>query len=149
MFWFVWLGIAVALLVVELLTSDLVSIWFAVAALIMSIIATVCKTLHWGWQLGIFAVLSIILLFATRPLMKKLLQKQDTEGTNLERILGHQGIVVEDIDNDFSKGAIKINGLVWTARSETGEKIPQGEFVVVKHINGNKVFVIQHQKEEK
>ena len=141
MWWILWLGAAVALLGVELVTSDLVSIWLAVAAFLLGIIMAIIPWLHWGWQIFIFAILSAALLLSTRPLVKKFLKKRKSQETNLELILGHVGIVEEDINNDLALGAVKINGLIWSARSEDGTEIEKGEFVVVQKISGNKLIV--------
>ena len=141
MWWILWLGAAVALLGVELVTSDLVSIWLAVAAFLLGIVTAIIPWLHWGWQIFIFAILSAALLLSTRPLVKKFLKKRKSQETNLELILGHVGIVEEDIHNDLALGAVRINGLVWSARSEDGTEIEKGEFVVVQKISGNKLIV--------
>lgn len=149
MCWLIWLAIAVALLVVELMTTELVSIWFSISALITGIVVGIFPQLHWAWQLMIFALLAIVLLFATRPFVKQFLRSRKSQETNLGLIIHHQGVVEEEIDNALSQGTVKINGLVWTARSESGEKIPCGEFVVVARIDGNKLYVNRQKQEEK
>ncbi len=136
----IWYGIAVALLVTEVCTVDLVAVWFGFAALIMGVIMGIAPTLGIGWQIAIFTVLSAALLLATRPLVKKLLSRKKNSETNLELIIGHKALVVEEI-NDFERGAVRINGLVWTARSEDGSVIEKDTFVIVKEIRGNKVVV--------
>jgi membrane protein implicated in regulation of membrane protease activity len=149
MWWILWLGAAIALLGVELVTSDLVSIWLAVAAFLLGIVTAIFPWLHLGWQIFIFAILSAALLFSTRPLVKKFLKKRKSQETNLELILGHVGIVEEDVNNDLALGAVKINGLVWSARSEDGSEIEKGEFVVVQNISGNKLIVKKREIKEK
>ena len=149
MWWILWLGAAVALLGVELVTSDLVSIWLAVAAFLLGIVTAIFPWLHWGWQIFIFAILSAALLLSTRPLVKKFLKKRKSQETNLELILGHVGIVEEDVNNDLALGAVRINGLVWSARSEDGSEIEKGEFVVVQNISGNKLIVKKREIKEK
>ena len=149
MWWILWLGLAVALLGVELVTSDLVSIWLAVAAFLLGIVTAIFPWLHWGWQIFIFAILSAVLLILTRPLVKKFLKKRKSQETTLELILDHVGIVDEDIHNDLALGAVRINGLVWSARSEDGSEIEKGEFVVVQNISGNKLIVKKREIKEK
>ena len=100
----IWYGIAVALLVTEVCTVDLVAVWFGFAALIMGVIMGIAPTLGIGWQISIFTVLSAALLLATRPLVKKLLARKKNSETNLELIIGHKALVVEEI-NDFERGA--------------------------------------------
>ena len=150
MWWILWLGLGVVLLIVEMLATELVSIWFSAAAFLVGIVAAIFPALHWGWQIFIFAILSAGLLLLTRPLVRKLLKRRSSQATNLELILGHVGIVDEDIDNDLALGAVKINGLIWSARSEDDSKIEKGTFVIVQNINGNKLIVTKRdQKEEK
>jgi membrane protein implicated in regulation of membrane protease activity len=136
----IWFGAAIVLLIIELCTVDLVAVWFGLSALVMGVITGIAPKLGWGWQIGIFAVLSAGLLMATRPLVKKFLAKKKNSETNLELVIGHKALVVEEI-NDFEQGAVRINGLIWTARSEDGSVIEKDMMVTVKEIRGNKVIV--------
>ena len=140
----IWFGIALVLFIIELMTVDLITIWFAFSGLVLGIITGIAPNLGIGWQIGIFAVFSVGLLFATRPLVRKFLAKRKNAETNLELIIGHKALVTEDIKNDFEQGAIRINGLIWSARSEDGKEIEKGAFVVVKEIHGNKAIVIKN-----
>lgn len=140
MFW-IWFIVAVAFLIIEALTVDLVSVWFAASALIMGVVAAIFPELDVWWEIGIFVALSFVLVLSTRKLVKKFFKRKKGQETNLELNIGHTAIVVEEIDNLHEKGSVKINGLVWTARSETGEVIEEGALVVFKSISGNKAFV--------
>ncbi|MBE7090423.1 MAG: NfeD family protein [Clostridiales bacterium] len=140
MMW-VWFGIAVALFVVEIATADLVAVWFALSSMVLGIITGVASGLDLIWQILIFVILSAVLLVATRPFAKWLKRRAGNAETNLELVLNHKGIVVEEINNDLSEGAVKINGLVWSARSVNGEIIENGALVTVKEIHGNKAIV--------
>jgi membrane protein implicated in regulation of membrane protease activity len=137
-----WLILAIALIVLELFTYQFVSIWFAVGALITTLFTAIFSDLDIWWQVLIFVVSSLAFLFATRPLVRKLLAKRGrAHETNLELIIGKDAVVVEDIDNIKGFGAVKINGLVWSARSQNDEDIRAGEIVVIKKIEGNKTIV--------
>ena len=139
--WLIWLGFAVALLAVELMTTELVAVWFSLAGFITCIIVAIFPALDSIWQTAIFAGLSAALLLCTRRFVKNLMKRKKGQETNLELIIGHTAQVVEDIDNDFEQGAVKINGLVWSARAANGEKIEKGVLVTVKEIVGNKLKV--------
>ena len=143
----VWFGAAVLLIVIELLSTELVSVWFALAALVLGIIAAIFPSLDIVWQMAIFIVLSAGLLLSTRKFVKKILAKKDEQGTNLELILHKSAIVVEQIDNLHSQGAVKINGLEWSARAIDNTIIEVGTVVTVKEISGNKVLVEKNQAE--
>lgn len=140
MFW-IWFIVAVVFLIIEAMTYDLVSVWFAASALIMGVVAAIFPEMETWWEIGIFVALSIVLVAATRKLVKKFFKRKKGQETNLELNIGHTAIVVEEIDNLREKGSVKINGLVWSARSENGEVIEEGALVVFKSISGNKAFV--------
>ncbi|MBQ7906545.1 MAG: NfeD family protein [Clostridia bacterium] len=138
--WF-WLALTIALIVVEVATVQLVTIWFAVGAGVTSLI-TALTNIEIYWQIVIFALISIALLLATRPLVKKLLAKRsEKQKTNLELLIGKEAVVVEEIDNVMGKGAVKIGGAIWSARSLDGRKIFKDEIVVFREIDGNKAIV--------
>ena len=136
-----WFGIAIALIVVEVSTVDLVAIWFALSALIMGVVTGIATDLEVVWQVVIFVALSSAFLVATRPFVKKIMQRRKGGETNLELIVEHTALVVEKIENEYGRGAVKINGLVWSARSVSGDAIEKDELVTVKEIQGNKVLV--------
>lgn len=141
MYWIIWLCFALVLLAVELLTVDLVAVWFAISSLILVIITAIFPELHLIWQIVIFVSASLALLLSTRKLVKKLMKRRKEQETNLELILDHTGVVVEDINNDLAVGSVKINGIVWSARSKDDTDIPSGSLVIVEKIDGNKLIV--------
>ena len=136
-----WFGLSRALFLVELCTVDLISVWFAIASLVLGIIAAIFPNLHIVWQLAIFMVLSAGLFFATRPFVNRFMARKKGQETNLELIVGATARVTERIENDRELGAVKLNGLTWTARSFDGSVIEIDELVTIKEIKGNKVFV--------
>lgn len=148
MYWIIWLCFALVLITVEVFTIDLVAVWFALSALIMVIITATCPTLQLIWQVVIFIALSTTLLLSTRRLVKKLMRKRNGNETNLELILNHTGIVIEEINNDLSLGAVRINGIIWNARSIDGKIISDGALVTIIKIDGNKLIVEQKNKQE-
>lgn len=147
MMW-LWFGLTVGLLTVEIATTELVAVWFAVSALILGVVTAFFPSLGVVWQIVIFVVLSVILVLATRPLVKKIMKRNKNKETNLELVLNHTAVVVEEICNDLEKGAVKINGLIWNARAQDGENIKKDELVTVKEIRGNKAVVVKNEKVE-
>ena len=146
MVWF-WLSLTIALIVVELSTTQLVSIWLGLSAGITAILTATVASLGGeipvAWQFVIFIASSAILLASTRKMVKKLLKRSKNQETNLELNLDKVAVVTEKIDNIKSEGAIKINGLTWTARSLDDSVIEKDELVIFKEIRGNKAFVIK------
>ena len=137
-----WLSLAVVLTVIEISTTQFVSIWFAAASAVTTVIAAIFPEMHVGWQVLIFAALSLALLVATRPFVKRLIARRtEAQKTNLELIVGREAIVTEDIDNINGLGAVKVGGLVWSARSEDGADVAKDEIVKIVRIEGNKLII--------
>lgn len=134
----VWLVIAIVFLVAEAATVQLVSIWFtcgAVCALLTSLI-----TDSLVWQIVVFLVVSGLLLIFTKPMAKKLLAKGRVT-TNAGSLVGQSALLIEEVDNDASTGALKLGGTTWSVKSITGEKLPAGTRVTVEKIEGVKLYV--------
>lgn len=138
---YVWLGILVATVILEIATTQMVSIWFAIGALAAFIAALVGVEQLWI-QIVIFVVVSAIALAATRPLVKKMVN-QKAEPTNADMVIGKTGIVTEKIDNIASSGLVRVNGAVWTARSADDSVIEADEKVIIREISGVKLLVIK------
>lgn len=134
----VWLLALVILLAVESSTTALVSIWFAVGSLAAFVLALVGVDIV--IQIVAFVLVSLITIISLRPfLVKKLIPK--SEATNADRILGQEGVVTQKIDNIQGRGEVQVMGMHWSARSEDGGTIKQGELVTILRIEGVKVFV--------
>ena len=67
--------------------------------------------------------------------------KKINQATNLDLNKGKEAVVVEKIDNLAETGAIKIGGLVWSARSVDNSVIPEGDIVIFDNVQGNRAFV--------
>ena len=116
----VWLVLLLLFAVGEAATVGLTSIWFAAGALA----ALIAALLGWAlWiQIALFLIVSLLCLAAVRPLAKKHLNNR-VEATNADRIIGLEAPVTEDIDNLRGKGAVTVNGLTWSARSQDDAQI--------------------------
>lgn len=134
----VWLAVAAVMIVAEIISLGLTSIWFAGGALVAALVA--CFVDGWMLQVVIFAVVSLILLIFTKPIAQKHLMK-NPEKTNVESLIGEKAYVTEEINNIKSKGAVKLKGLEWSARSENEEVIAADSEVVVKAVSGVKLIV--------
>lgn len=134
----IWLAIAAVMIIVEIATLGLTSIWFAGGALVSAVVA--CFNDNWLIQLIVFAIVSLVLLLFTKPIAQKRLMKEP-EKTNVEGLIGENAYVTEEINNIKSKGTVKLKGLEWSARSENDEIIEADTEVVVKAISGVKLIV--------
>ena len=134
-----WLISMIALFVVEAATVNLMTIWFAFGAL-GALVTSLLGGKLW-LQIVVFIAVTILTLVPTRKLAKKYFGKNRHQATNADIVIGKDCIVVEDIDNLVSTGAVKCMGKEWTARSEKGEKIAAGETVTAVAIEGVKLIV--------
>ena len=141
-----WLITVVVLLVIEIATMGLTTIWFAGGALIALMFALAGVSMY--AQIGAFLITSVILLVCTRPLAVKFFN-QKREKTNMDTVIGKQAIVLKEIDNLKEKGQVSLNGMEWSARTyEEGIVLPAGTVVEVKEIQGVKLIVAEKGKEE-
>ncbi len=133
-----WAALFVFLVIVELGSMQLISIWLAFGSLAALICATFKMPMY--AQFIIFVIVSIILLIATKPLVKKF-QKVKFTPTNSELNVGKIAVVIQDIDNANVSGRVRLNDIDWAARSSDNSLIEKGATVVVKKISGSKLIV--------
>ena len=140
-----WLVVLVVLLVIEIATLGLTTIWFAGGSLIAFLVSLFGGPL---WlQILLFLVVSLLLLYFTRPFAVKYINR-DRVRTNVNDIVGRRAVVRERIDNLNAAGLVSINGMDWTARSENESVIiEEGAEVVVTAVRGVKVIVKEPGKE--
>lgn len=139
---FVWIAVIIAAIAVEAASAQLVSIWFAGGGLI-GLVAHFLHAPFWV-QVIAAAVATLILLLATRPLVRRFLRGKETR-TNADRVVGRTAVVTEPIDNVLAKGRVSVLGNDWTARSLDGGTIPAGTQVRVERIEGVKLLVTPEQ----
>ena len=136
----VWLGILIVFVGVELATAQLTTIWFAGGAFASFILSFFDGVSIWV-QLVVFVLVSLLLLVFTRPALIRLIDKNKVK-TNVETVPGKTALVVEQIENLQSKGAVEIAGITWTARAQDDDEIiAVGEKVIVLRVEGVKVIV--------
>ena len=134
----VWFLLMVFFILLEAGTVALVSTWFAAGALGAMIIA-LCGGGLW-LQCVVFLVISVVLLFSLRGFLRKHITPKQIK-TNVDSIVGTEGLVTATIDNLASTGQVKLGGMEWSARSTSGEVIQPGERIRVDRVEGVKVFV--------
>lgn len=134
----IWAVAIIVFGIAEAATAQLVSIWFLIGA-VAGLISAFCGA-NFYVQLIVFIAVSVLALVITRPLVKKYI-KPKKEHTNADRVLTQDGIVVEEINNTLGKGQVKVDGKLWTARSENGDIIPEGSIVKTEKISGVKLIV--------
>jgi len=131
----IWLGIIIALTLIEILTVNLVTVWYIVSAFISLIVSLFVD--NYLIQFSIFVIVGTILLFTTRDFLLKFIVK-NKEKTNLDRVIGMNGIVTEEITKK-NPGEVKVDGKRWTAIAD--KKIKASSTVKVLEIDGVKLKV--------
>lgn len=130
-----WLSLFIILVLIEIATINLITIWFALGALITAICSLFIE--DGIILLAIFTITSIISLMFTKKLVKRF-AKKDIVPTNLDRVIGKIGIVTEEITR-LEPGEVKIDGKRWTAISS--KKITKNSKVEILSIDGVKLNV--------
>ena len=137
--WIIWLSLFVVMLIVEALSTELVSIWFSFGALIALIVSFIDKV-PWWVEVIVFIVVSIATLLAMRPVLKRYF-KTNVIKTNVDSYTGKRGYVIEDIEY-LKPGAVKIGDVSWTAVPvDKDQKILENEIIEVVSVSGNKLIV--------
>lgn len=140
-----WAVLTVLLIVAEVATVQMVAVWFAAG----SLVAFVCSLfgVPFSVQVIVFILGSVLLLAATRPIVKKLLRGMKKEKVNADRVIGQECIVKEEINNLSGTGRVFADGLDWTARSMDDSVVyPAGMVCEVVKMEGVKLFVTASQK---
>ena len=136
---YLWIAVMIIMAVFEGVTTQLVSIWFMIGAAAAAIVSFFVPV--FPIQFSIFVGVSLILLIATKPIVKKV-KDVKTEPTNADRNIGKIAVVTAEINNTASTGQVDLDGNSWTARSDQNEIIfKEGEMVRVKEIKGVKLIV--------
>lgn len=142
-----WLAVMVIMLVIEIATLGITTIWFAGGALAAFFLAML--NVPFVIQIIVFLVVSLILLIFTRPVAVKYFNK-DRARTNVEGMIGRQAIVVSEVDNLQGIGRVTVGGQEWSARTpRDGIVLPVGAVVIVKAVNGVKLMVEEREEEQK
>lgn len=133
-----WLVVVAVMLVIEIFTMGLTTIWFSMGAVASSIAAALGASL---WiQILLFSVVSVLIMLLVRPFAMKVMDKNRTK-TNIEEVIGERAKVIEFIDNEKEQGKVQFRGVEWMARSVDESKISVGEVVIVEAVSGVKLMV--------
>ena len=135
-----WAFAVIAFVIAEVITIQLVSIWFAAGALV-TLLMTYSFELSWIQQLGVFIVASTIFLIMSLPFIRKR-KKSKAVATNADLDVGKHATVIEEINCDKGTGRVTLNGVNWSAVPENeNDIISEGTVVIVKKVQGAKLLV--------
>ncbi len=126
------------------MTVGFLIFWFAIGALLAMVVSFFTNNVI--IQTSVFVISSTILIFATKPFVKKFANNKNAIQTNVYSTVGKIGIVTKDIDSLQSLGQVKVGGEIWSAIGLDDMNIPQGTEVEIKEIKGVKAIVAPLQK---
>jgi membrane protein implicated in regulation of membrane protease activity len=133
----IWVALVILFTVIEFLTMGLTTVWFAISALFMVFLSFLKIPLP--IQILIFLGIAALLLIFTRPLAVKKF-KMGKEKTNVDSLVGKHALVIKTV-GEFEKGEVKVNGLIWAARSENNTEIAEGTKCEILRIEGVQLIV--------
>jgi len=136
--WQFWLIVAGVFLILEIFTMGFLVFWLSIGSILAMLISFITNSII--IQTTVFVLSSGILIFATKPFVKKFTEK-DTTKTNVYSLVGKKAVVIEDIDWATGTGQIKFDGQIWSARTTEQVNIPKGTEVEIESIEGVKAFV--------
>lgn len=140
---YIWFVVIAAALVIEFITNEMVSLWFAGGG-IVGLILTFCG-LDWYYQALAFIVVSGILLLSFRKLVMKVLMKDEIY-MNADKSIGQVFMLLTPIK--FNEvGTIKINDITWNVMTEDNTALPVGTLVKIVELRGNRYIVKKHEDE--
>ena len=138
--WQFWLIASGIFFIAEIITTGFLVFWLGIAGLITMCVSFFTDNLM--VQASVFVILSAVLILATKPFVKKFVNKKGhTEKTNAFSIIGKTAIVIKDIDSINGIGQIRVDGEVWSAEGMNGSNIEKGTKVEVKEIDGVRAIV--------
>ena len=141
-----WLLLFILLLVIEVLTMGLTTIWFAGGALAAFLVSLVAGNIL-ELEVAVFIIVSVILLIFTRPLAMRYLNRR-TVRTNADSVVGSVVRVTEPVNNILDQGAAQADGKIWTARAVSDDILfEEGELAVVQEIRGVKLILSKKEEE--
>ena len=137
--WIFWLIAAGIFFIIEMATIGFLVFWLGIGSLLAMVTSFITDSIL--IQVIVFVITSTLLLIFTRPLVNKFIKVPKEVKTNAYSIIGKKGIVVKEINNIEGDGQIKVDGEVWSAKSNIDEIIPKDTEIEIVDIDGVKAVV--------
>ena len=137
--WQIWLIISGVCFIVEIITVGFLIFWLAIGALFAMLVSFFTDNIV--IQTAVFVISSTVLIFATKPFVKKFAKGKSNFKSNVYSIIGDTGIVTKNIDSINGTGQVKINGELWSAVGKDDIDIEEGTEVKIVEVKGVKAVV--------
>jgi len=128
--------------ILEIVIPGLVTIWLALAALMLTAISFFIKNPN--IEFVIFTVLSIVFVIFTRPVLKKYLEDKKTNFSS--KMVGQELKIEKVVDLESPKKVyeVKFKGVIW--KGVSSEIFREGEIVKIEDFEGNKIILEKIKK---
>ena len=137
--WQIWLIISGVCFIVEIITVGFLIFWLAIGALFAMLVSFFTDNIV--IQTAVFVISSTVLIFATKPFVKKFAKGKSNFKSNVYSIIGDTGIVTKNIDSINGTGQVKINGELWSVVGKDDIDIEEGTEVKIVEVKGVKAVV--------
>lgn len=138
-----WILIFAVTIILELITVDLICIWFSFG----SVLAFILDALNvpFGFQVAIFIIVSCTLIFTVGKWARDKLKSNNA--TNVDALIGQDIIILKDTSR-LNDGEGKINGIIWSTTTNDNKVIKKGSEAIITGIIGNKLYVKEKENKE-
>ncbi|MBT9281513.1 MAG: hypothetical protein KM312_02440 [Hydrogenibacillus schlegelii] len=133
----VWFVLAFGLFIVEALTVTFVLVWVGLGALAAGIVTLFRPGT--AVALAVFVLVSTALWWGTRPFSERMRRRSRSLASGVFALVGRRGWTLSALDATV-RGEVKIDGEIWSARSESGP-IAAGRPVRVVAVEGVTLIV--------
>lgn len=137
--WLIWLILSGVFLIGEIFTISFLLFWFGIGAFLALLVSLITDNIL--IQIAVFTISSSLMVLFMKPLAKKIFKENNDMKSNVDSLIGKNGIVIKEINNIESKGQIKVNGELWSAFSDDNSIIEEGASVCIEDVKGVKLKV--------
>ena len=136
---YIWLMIMIVTVIIEIASTDLTSFWFSIGSFFALVLNLFVQDNYVWLQILVFSVISILSIIFLRPILKKKLEVPKFS-TNVDSMIGKKVLVTSEI-KESTIGAVKFEGIEWSAITNSEDVISPGEMVEICEVVGNKLRV--------
>lgn len=133
---YLWLIVAIIFIIVEIFTAGFFYACFGAGALAAMITAYFTQNII--WQIGVFCVVSVALIPATRSLAKKI-SDDSVPQAGADALIGMTGLVTKAIKPTDATGMVRVDGQRW--RANAINEVAEGAQIKVIDVRGAKLIV--------
>lgn len=139
----VWAALALIFFVAEIFTAGFFLVCFGIGAVAAVLLALLGVNVV--WQLLAFLVVAALALALLRPMALRM-QTHVVNPGGIDRVIGKQAVVLEEINPLRATGRVRIEREEWRAESIDGSVIPEDAIVLVMSVSGTRVMVLQEER---